>query len=375
MERPLSKYELDFLEGVPGAIQMVTDFLDAIVKYREYHDNRFTVSPLWEGNRQPVRTGTVYRLAEKRGVSAIANPRTLPSDITGQLFLQGWIEGYPQPHQYAHDPKRFTDRALAWYEQFGGPKDHVVQRAIGRAIAEAGQEGAPRASLAAIGQSLGVPAERVESLAQSVVDLNAISQRGDPPTLHLDTQAGRVWMLNEFGPLSDLPSELFQPPTEVPLAAVPSLVRSRESLPTAPGEEGPLDVFISYASEDQDAVAQPLHDALTNAGLTVWYAPLTLKIGDSQRAEIDRGIATSRSSVVVLSRDYLAKGWTKYELDGLILKNVTGEQVLLPIWHNISKQEVIDFSPPLADKVARKTANRTIKEIADEIVEVIRSAP
>src|SRR5215212_9188584 len=115
MERPLTRYDLDFLEGVPGAIQMVTDFLDAIARYPDYHDNLLFDSPVWEGDRHPVRTGASYRLAEKRGISLIVNPRTLPADITGLLIVHGWIEAYPQPHQYAHDPKRFTDQALAWH--------------------------------------------------------------------------------------------------------------------------------------------------------------------------------------------------------------------------------------------------------------------
>jgi len=51
---------------------------------------------------------------------------------------------------------------------------------------------------------------------------------------------------------------------------------------------------------------------------------------------------------------------------------VTGEQILLPIWHNISKPEVIQYSPPLADKLARSTSTHTVDEIASEIVEVIR---
>ena len=42
--------------------------------------------------------------------------------------------------------------------------------------------------------------------------------------------------------------------------------------------------------------------------------------------------------------------------------------MLLPIWHNITKQDVVNFSPSLADKVARSTAVVTIEEIADEIV-------
>jgi hypothetical protein len=45
---------------------------------------------------------------------------------------------------------------------------------------------------------------------------------------------------------------------------------------------------------------------------------------------------------------------------------------MLPIWHNITKREVINFSPSLADKVTRNTSNYTIEEIAEEISEVVR---
>ena len=46
---------------------------------------------------------------------------------------------------------------------------------------------------------------------------------------------------------------------------------------------------------------------------------------------------------------------------------------MLPIWHNITKQQVIDFSPSLADKVARSTATHTTDEIAYEIADLIES--
>jgi hypothetical protein len=59
-------------------------------------------------------------------------------------------------------------------------------------------------------------------------------------------------------------------------------------------------------------------------------------------------------------------------LDGLVTKAVTGDQILLPIWHKISKQEVIDYSPSLADKLARNTAMHTVEEIVQEIESVIR---
>ena len=88
---------------------------------------------------------------------------------------------------------------------------------------------------------------------------------------------------------------------------------------------------------------------------------------------IDKGLSKSRFGIVVFSKMFFSKGWTNYELDGIVTKSVNGEQVLLPIWHNISKKEIIDFSPSLADKVARSTSTHTVEEIANEIISLIKS--
>jgi len=107
----------------------------------------------------------------------------------------------------------------------------------------------------------------------------------------------------------------------------------------------------------------------------VWYDDFALQIGDSLRRTIDYGLAHSRFGVVVLSQSFFRKGWTNYELDGLVTRAISGEQVLLPIWHNITKKELIEYSPSLADKLARSTSTHTVEEIAAEIAEVIRSKP
>lgn len=131
------------------------------------------------------------------------------------------------------------------------------------------------------------------------------------------------------------------------------------------------DVFISHAAEDKDAVAAPLHAHLKTLGVNAWLDSLELKIGDSLRRKIDHGLANSRFGVVIISRRYLTKGWTQYELDGLITRSVAGEQSLLPIWHEISKAEVLAASASLADKVALSTAQFTVEEIAQQIAEVV----
>ncbi|TKG89804.1 DUF1883 domain-containing protein [Puteibacter caeruleilacunae] len=155
------------------------------------------------------------------------------------------------------------------------------------------------------------------------------------------------------------------------LSTVPSLVQDKNKPPEYDFEEREYDVFISHASEDKAEVVRPLATALKAEGLAVWYDEFELKIGDSLRRKIDKGLANSRFGIVVLSKDFIRKGWTNYELDGIITKSMTNEQVVLPIWHNITKKEVVDYSPSLADKLARNTATYTVEEIAIEIAEVI----
>ncbi len=78
-----------------------------------------------------------------------------------------------------------------------------------------------------------------------------------------------------------------------------------------------FDFFISHASEDKDAIVRDLAAELTDLGAKVFYDEMTLKVGDSLRRSIDRGLANSRFGVVVLSEHFFRKEWTQKELDGL----------------------------------------------------------
>ena len=129
------------------------------------------------------------------------------------------------------------------------------------------------------------------------------------------------------------------------------------------------DVFISYASEDRGEVAEPLYQELSRLGLKVWFDGAVLQIGDSLRRKIDEGVANSAFGAIIISPDYIRKGWTQYELDGIMSMNVNGKQRLLPIWHRITQDELLEYSPSLVDKVARSTSEYAISTIAEEIAD------
>jgi hypothetical protein len=131
------------------------------------------------------------------------------------------------------------------------------------------------------------------------------------------------------------------------------------------------DVFISHASEDKDTIARPLRDALTKLGVTVWLDEAQMRIGHSIRRKIDDGIRSSRFGIVILSDAFFRKGWTNHELDGLVTRTVAGEQSLLPIWHDLTIDKVMAYSPSLADKVAMNTSDYSIEDIAGQITEVV----
>ncbi|MEH6732097.1 MAG: TIR domain-containing protein [Pseudoalteromonas distincta] len=131
------------------------------------------------------------------------------------------------------------------------------------------------------------------------------------------------------------------------------------------------DVFISHASQDKDSFVRPLAKELTELGFDVWYDESTLKIGDSLREKIDQGLSSSRYGIVVLSESFFSKNWPQYELNGLVAREMQGGKVILPIWHKISKDEVLSFSPTLADKVALNTSISSVSEIAKELAEVL----
>ena len=129
-----------------------------------------------------------------------------------------------------------------------------------------------------------------------------------------------------------------------------------------------FDVFISHATEDKEAVAEPLANELLRLGISVWYDDHQLRIGDSLTRAIDFGLAHSDFGALLLSPHFFAKDWPQRELAGLQTLNTR----LLPIWHEVTKEEVASYSPLLADRFALKTSEYLISAIAQKIADVVR---
>ena len=148
-----------------------------------------------------------------------------------------------------------------------------------------------------------------------------------------------------------------------------------EFLETVSGDEPEYDVFVSHAWEDKADFVEAFVQALKDREIKVWYDKSKIKWGDSMRARIDDGLRKSKFGVAILSPNYIAEGkyWTKAELDGLFQMESINGKTLLPIWHNLTKKQVMDYSPILASKLAMTTATMTAEEIADELLDMLSS--
>ena len=106
------------------------------------------------------------------------------------------------------------------------------------------------------------------------------------------------------------------------------------------------DLFICHASEDKNSFVRPLADALRTENVEAWYDEFSLKLGDSIRRSLDKGLKQSRFGVVVLSKAFFKKEWPQYELDGLAEREMRGrDKVILPIWHGVTHDDILAYSP------------------------------
>ncbi len=122
----------------------------------------------------------------------------------------------------------------------------------------------------------------------------------------------------ESGNQSEILQSLRMPVREVdafPRPGTPALGvgHRKDRDPSGRGKQR-WDIFICHATEDKKEIAGPLAKELKARGLEVWYDDFSLKLGDSLRQSIDRGLSQSRFGVVILSSHFFEKHWPQQEL-------------------------------------------------------------
>ncbi|WP_020211236.1 toll/interleukin-1 receptor domain-containing protein [Flavobacterium rivuli] len=140
--------------------------------------------------------------------------------------------------------------------------------------------------------------------------------------------------------------------------------------------------FISHDLRDKELIAKRLALGLNSRLCYVWYDEYSLKIGDSLRESIEDGIKNAQKCILILTKNYLNNpGWGKREFDSIFTREmIYNERIVLPIWFDVTKEEIYEYSPSLADTFALvwpspQNKNEDVyKQEIEQIISKIHSA-
>ncbi len=133
------------------------------------------------------------------------------------------------------------------------------------------------------------------------------------------------------------------------------------------------DAFISYDFRNETEIAEPLYKELGRRLVKVWFAKVTLTMGDGLAGTIDKGLTKARHGILIVTPEYLENtGWASTEMNTLLSRHggAGRSRIILPVWHGVTDREVRARSAMLADILARQTSIGFDK-LADEIARII----
>ncbi|KAL7235606.1 hypothetical protein ACSBR1_018992 [Camellia fascicularis] len=109
-------------------------------------------------------------------------------------------------------------------------------------------------------------------------------------------------------------------------------------------------VFISFRGEDtRKNFTDHLYTALVGAGLRTFRDDDEIERGENIKSELERAIKQSRSSVIVLSKDYASSGWCLDELVMIVEQRRTVGHVILPVFYDVDPSNVRKQTGTLAE--------------------------
>ena len=127
-------------------------------------------------------------------------------------------------------------------------------------------------------------------------------------------------------------------------------------------------IFISHSSEDKLNYVNDLVDEIKTLGMTVFYDTDVISWGDNLKEKIDVGLKNCKLAVIVISPTYFGKEWTEYEIQSLLIRqNNENGGLILPILHNVSKEEFIKHYPLLKNVCFKYSKSQSKKQLASDL--------
>ena len=130
------------------------------------------------------------------------------------------------------------------------------------------------------------------------------------------------------------------------------------------------DIFLCHAWDDRKGAAKELHDLLESKGISVWFSEKDVLLGSSLLREIDKGLVKSRIGIVLVTPLFLKRiigeGIADKELSALLARDL-----LVPIVHNTTFDELREVSPLLGSRSGLSTIEDSMSEVAAKLAELV----
>lgn len=131
------------------------------------------------------------------------------------------------------------------------------------------------------------------------------------------------------------------------------------------------DVFLCHAWPDRQTDAKNVHDLLISNNVSVWFSEMTLRPGIDMRVAIDKGLVSSRIGIVLVTPAMLDKLSTDRSIASNELSALLRRNLLVPVMHGVTFEQLDQVSPTLASRGGFSTAEEPIAEIVVKIAELV----
>ena len=130
-------------------------------------------------------------------------------------------------------------------------------------------------------------------------------------------------------------------------------------------------IFISHATKDKTTIALPLYTQLKTHNLTPWIDKENIQQSDSLFRAINSGLSNTSYAVAIISSSFMQSEWTNKELESIFNLMVEKKIVrFFVIYHQISREMVVDTYPLIADNLAFDSSDG-VEYIAKKISAIV----
>ncbi|KAG5573863.1 hypothetical protein H5410_063629 [Solanum commersonii] len=114
------------------------------------------------------------------------------------------------------------------------------------------------------------------------------------------------------------------------------------------------DIFLSFRGEDtRRTFVSHLYTALEQRGIHTFKDDERLEAGKSISAELLKAIEEARFAVVIFSKSYASSRWCLEELAHIIKCKKELEQIVIPVFYDVSPSDVRHQNPPFTDSFSQ----------------------